>query len=219
MRIEHLLELVEPTLTRKKTNLRFRAGNANDDSALGQGNYSTVKNDRTDPHMVRKHHHTPNDGRLDDGYVDFVNYLIKNKIQEVNLPRIYNIKEITDQSGQTIYKYQLEKLNSISDISLDELQSLINRSIENEKSNYKSQANDDQYKRGLLRMFGRYLEDCIKNNDYSGIKDEELIKTLDTIKNYINTKKDTWLDMGNSGNLMFRRGPTGLQLVIADPFA
>lgn len=218
MRIEQLLELVEPTLTRKNTNLRFRAGNDNDDTALGQGNYSTVKNDRNDPHMVRKHHHTPVDDRVDDGYVDFVNYLIKNKIQDVNLPRIYDIKEITDPSGQKIYKYQIEKLNSIKDISLKELQALINRSID---ANYHVDTikNEDTYKRELLRQFGRDLENCLKASDYSRIKDEELIKTLQTIKDYTETKEDTWLDMGNAGNLMFRRGPTGLQLVIADPFA
>lgn len=218
MRIEHLLELVEPTLTRKNTNLRFRAGNDDDDSALGQGNYSTVKNDRSDPHMVRKHHHTPIDGRVDDGYVDFVNYLIKNKAQAVNLPRIYDIKEITDRSGQKIYKYQLEKLNSYNDISLEELQALINRSIDAEYE-VEDSVNEGGNKRHLLRQFGRDLEKCLLSGDYSRIRDEELIKTLQTIAKYLETKKDAWLDMGNSGNLMFRRGPTGLQLVLADPFA
>jgi hypothetical protein len=33
------------------------------------------------------------------------------------------------------------------------------------------------------------------------------------------TDGTAWFDMANVGNLMFRRGQTGLQLVIADPFA
>lgn len=218
MRIEHLLELVEPTLTRKNTSLRFRAGNDDDESALGQGNYSTVKNDRNDPHMVRKHHHIPIDDRVEDGYVDFVNYLIENKIQGVNLPRIYDIKEITDRDGQKIYKYQLEKLLPVKAISFEELQSLINRTIDAEYET-EDDVNEEGNKRHVLRQFGRDLEKCLSAGDYRRIKDEELINTLQTIKNYIGTKKDTWLDMGNVGNLMFRRGPTGLQLVITDPFA
>lgn len=218
MRIEHLLELVEPTLTRKNTNLRFRAGNDDDESALGQGNYSTVKNDRNDPHMVRKHHHMPIDDRVEDGYVDFVNYLIKNKIQGVNLPRIYDIKEITDRDGQKIYKYQLEKLLPVKEISFEELQSIINRTIDAEYET-EDDVNEEGNKRHVLRQFGRDLEKCLIAGDYRRIKDEELINTLQTIKNYTITKKDAWLDMGNAGNLMFRRGPTGLQLVIADPFA
>ncbi len=218
MRIEHLLELVEPIIHRKNTNLRFRYGNEADKSALGQGQYSTVKNDRYDPHMVRKHHHTPLDDTVDDGYVHFVNYLIDKKIQAVNLPRIYNIKEITDPYGQKIYKYQLEKLNSIKNIDMEELQNLINRMIKAEYTTLQD-SNVEHAKRELLRTFGRDLEKCIYDDDYRRIKDEELIKTLKIIKDYIKTKDDVWLDMGNAGNLMFRRGQTGLQLVIADPFA
>lgn len=219
MRIETLLELVQPSVTRKTTNLRFRDRDDDDPDALGQGNYSTVKSDRHDPHMVRKHHHAPlKPGRYEDGYVDFINFLIDNNIQEVNLPRVYDVKEITDPKGHKIYKYKLEKLESVKEISTEELLNIVERTL-NRPYDLEPALREDHAKMELVRNLGYDLGQAISYGDYRNIKDEEMIKTLQALHEYVKSKKNIHIDLRNSGNIMFRRGPTGLQLVIIDPFA
>lgn len=219
------MELVSPTVSRKKTNLNLRHGNSNrdrDGSALGQGAFSTVKDDRTDPHMVKKHHYSPitdNDEYI-DGYVKFVNYLIANEISFTNLPRIYNVKKIIDKNKQYIYTYQLEKLIPCTAVDVDELIALYKRTVKANLPEQLHQYDDTTKAKEIVRMMGRIFETAVMYNDYDRIKDESVIETLKVIARFMEVASDDdlGLDMSNSGNLMFRRGPYGIQLVITDPF-
>lgn len=219
------MELVTPTVTRKKTNLTLRHGNNRrdkDGSALGQGAFSTVKNDRTDPHMVKKHHYAPihADDEYIDGYVKFVNYLIANEISVTNLPRIYDVKKISDPNQQYIYTYQLEKLTPVSEVGLDEIISLFKRTVKAEIPDRFNNEDDAHKAREILRMMGNMFETAVTYGDYERIKDTSVIETLKVIARFLEVASDDDLgfDMANPNNIMFRRGPYGLQLVITDPF-
>lgn len=221
MRIEHLLELVNPSVTKRNTNLTLRKGNDYADNVLGQGGFSTVIDDKTDPHMVRKHHHTPLTPKWNDAFVQFVTYLINNNLSAVNLPRIYNVTEISDKNGHKIYKFQVEKLIPETDVSLDELKALVDRTISVEL-NYDKQTSE-QYLRGeILYQLGVFFEEAVQTGDYSHIIDEEVVKTLKIIESFLKKaghEHAVGMDISNPSNIMFRRGRYGLQLVISDPFA
>lgn len=217
MRIEQLLELVTPTRTQRNTNLNLRRGDDNARDVLGQGLYSTVKNDRTDPHMVRKHHHAPLDDHWNDGFIDFINYLIDNNLSSVNLPRIYDVTEIKDRDGKKIYKYKVEKLIPSDDISLDELLALVNRTVKGEL-NYDKHTSKEFLKSEILYQLGSLFEKAVESGDYSRIADEEMVNTLQIIANFKkNSATPPDIDIANPSNIMFRRGRYGLQLVISDP--
>lgn len=211
MRIEHLLELINTDVSQHRYNGVFRSGNEEDPSALGSGNFSTVKSDKKDPHMVRKHHHTPTGPGFEDEYVTFINFIIENKIHSPFFPRVYNVKQIADKRKDKVYKYTLERLNSYNDVSYQELVVLIKRLVD---MHIKPTMN----KREIIIELGLLLEDAVKNGNMSAIKDDHLIEAINIFRTYYKMHAP-FLDMSNSGNLMFRRTVHGIQLVIADPVA
>lgn len=234
MKILDLLKEDQQHSTRgavKQYSGKFRQSDAafNDSKS---GAYSSVKDDKTDPHMVKKYHHGPmdNDPNSDigeDAYVYFALWTAKQNVNNPCLPRIYDIKKIKDNSGKFIYRYKIEKLISTNAIEPEELWRMFDRyfvkdqKFDDIQKDVKRRVHNEESTKLPTLMMGRMCEEYIKGrSDY--IKDESLKEALDLIRKFLETYKKSkgfTLDIENSGNIMFRRGPHGLQLVITDPVA
>lgn len=218
MIIQDILEdLINPSVQRKNFKGNFTSG---DDSSRTSGAYSTTNQDKKDPHMVVKHHHSPLSKESEDGYNYFIQSIIKNKLSGyVNFPRVYNTTKIEDSEGKMVFKYNLEKLISFREVSMSELVSVVKRSVDVGSYALPTEESDNS-KRDLVRALGTILEKAITFKDFSHIKDGELHKALSAMVDMAaNPSADVFLDLTNSGNIMFRRGKFGLQIVLIDPFA
>lgn len=225
MKITDILEMLEPAVSKKRYNGTFVDTNhheydeANKGKEGGRGVFSNVRADKKDPHMMRKNHHGPvtvdmERNYIQDGYVGFINHLIENKLvgQYVNLPRVYDIKELTDKQGKKVFTYTIEKLLSHNDISEKELVQV----IENTLDHVPPTLSDDYSSHGMNRWFGDELESAIFNN-YRHVIDEEMKKSLQVIRDIVKANgHEMSIDL-NSGNIMYRRTPYGLQAVLSDP--
>lgn len=226
MRIESLLELIDPEVSHKQYRGKLRDTDA-DTFRSNSGAFSTVVPDRHDPHMVRKHHHDPIVGDTDseDAFVHFVNWMIEEKIQNIHFPRIYNVKKITDSEGKYIYKYQIEKLIPANKLSKEELLHVVHmnfdvESIKEENTRARWDAKDTT---SIIRAIGEACERVITGEGDRSIKSRSIVKALNEILNFNRWayERDLYahLDLVNSGNIMFRRTPQGLQIVFSDPVA
>lgn len=201
------------------------------------GAYSTVRDDKTDPHMVKKYNHGPMDDSPDsetgqDGYEQFVQWLIKKNVNNPNIVRVYDAKKIKDSTGKYIYRYQLEKLIEGKALDIDELNGVYERYFNTDAPlsiSYKHLKNVEGLKRlegaqlneiknDFIRMMGYLCTKTIKG-EKGLITDETLLEALGIVGEFVKAHSDLWLDLENAGNIMFRRGQYGYQLVITDPVA
>lgn len=236
MRIEILLELINPTVSNKHYSGEFTGKHVDrpdDDSILGQGWYSVVRNDKKDPHMVKKNSkaarkQTDDGVENEDGFDYFAKALIDNNLIDSIpfFPRIYDIKKITDRNGDYIYKYQIEKLVPYHQLTTKEMQTVISRYTQN--FDYEHNAKllgsraTPQYVMHL--WFAGELSNIVDGMKRKTIKDEDLLNALNILKNMASQIQDEsdgktgFPDIGAS-NLMYRRTKYGVQPVITDPFA
>jgi hypothetical protein len=223
MKICDLLEIITPEITKANYSgeLKQSHNSLNDPNS---GAFSVVKPNKKDPHTVNKFHHGPlssvpddNGDIVSDGYTLFALWLAKNKIYNVCLPRIYKIRKIVDSNGKYIYSYNIEKLHNATDIKTDELLDIL--------SNYFSKNEIDYIKKNsfnnkdIIRYVGKICERYIKGQKTS-IINNELIDGLDIISKFVSEyNSKVFIDLENSGNIMFRLTQYGYQLVITDPVA
>lgn len=230
MKINDILEMIEPTVSDVNFSGKLvqhpepRWNPDNDKKLGGRGNFSTVRPDKKDPHMVRKNHHSPIMSDIDDqdGYIPFINHLIRHKLmgEYINLPRVYDVKKITDREGDYIYSYTIEKLIDGKNVSIEELNTIIDRTLGDEPAkgmSWSSREESSVKPKILNQWFGAQIEYGLTNGFYN-IKDEELIKALKLI-DFVNDRNPNNVTDIHGGNIMYRRTPHGLQLVISDPLA
>ena len=228
--IEIMEDLSRPETTERRYNGVFRnhqdqafnVQQATKKRSLGQGFYSNVKSHRTDPHLVQKNNHRQM-ARDTDGFNVFVEWLIKNdKLGNIHFPRIYNIKRITDREGNVIHSYDIERLVQAGDVSREEILAFHEHNIHEDAMHLESVfalADDEAFKAIYFKHLCKMLEKCVKQKILSYLKTETL---RDAIATLIAATQDEslpqlYIDF-HEGNLMWRRGPTGLTLVINDPF-
>ncbi|WAX21561.1 hypothetical protein [Stenotrophomonas phage RAS14] len=196
------------------------------------GAFSSVKDDKRDPHMVKKYHHGPMEDDTpeaevgEDAYVYFAQWLADQNVTNPHMPRIYDIKKIQDSTGKFIYKYQVEKLNSATELGLEELMNVFGQHFVSDTTaqqvadelDFESGVDTPDNKKILIHVMGRFCEDMVKQGS-NNIKSDSLREALMLIQKFLKDHKGKMfgLDIENSGNIMFRRGPHGLQLVITDP--
>lgn len=224
MRIIPLLEeLIQTQRSSKQFGGRFTAGQErrNDSSLLGKGKFSSVRPDRTDPHMVKKYNHTPLDPnsegeRTGDGFDLFIDYLIKNKLQDnIHFPRVYTSKRITDREGNHISKYQMETLVRGRDLSEEESWFVHDHLFDLGLDGADFGTNVDRA--DLMDSIGLALHACMSGRTCDFIKLKSIVSACKIIGEMVNTVEAN-LDM-HTDNFMFRRTPHGLQLVITDPLS
>lgn len=171
-----------------------------------------------DPFLINKKSHMFTNLE-NDGYFTYIKYIVDNKLSEKNpyFPRVYEIKTFTDNNQNKRYSIKLETLIDLNDLDEDELYNLINNLFKDADAHIaemKSATNVKQQKTILFFV----LEDLIKSSDLNLYSKDELlydaIKIIRTIKASSGFEWDL-----HAGNMMARRGKTGLQLVITDPLS
>lgn len=226
MNINRLIEIIEPQVsrqnysgtfqgTRKHTDYESDDSMSVDKGMVGRGYFSTVAADKKDPHMVKKY--TTNFDS-DDVFDLYVRFIIKNKLHEnPYFPRIYNFKEIQDKKGQTPYKYQIEKLQNITNLDKKEFEFIFDKIFgDGFFSKYVAGERTEQ----MAFRLADVVETAAKEDVESKIEDEDFKKATRLIRMFVNSKKcdGCRIDL-HQNNIMARRTPYGVQLVITDPVA
>lgn len=175
---------------------------------LGRGAFSKVTPDKHDPHMVNKTNIVPlgkNHADKADGFKQFVTLLSDSGMRDnIHFPKVYKANTTTDKTGTHKSSYSLEKLEPIKSVSREELRAL-------EETHMNPGHSED------MELHERIYDAC-----RSATARERYIK-LDSLKEACETVmemddvSDFRLDI-NPGNIMVRRTPYGLQLVLSDPF-
>lgn len=172
-----------------------------------------------------------------DPYSVYIGKIAHNKLSEKNpyFPRVYKITRIFDKNGKIKYKYNLEKLFHIEEISNEELIEYGNRifnkfnAILNTKKDPTTQALNffkknsskyelqDEINELKIKIMYAY-SDIMSDPNYSEIiKDKNLLKALNFIYD-LAEMKDYVIDL-HGKNFMFRRSAHGIQLVLTDPLS
>jgi hypothetical protein len=237
MNINHLLEIIEPKISQARYKGSFQTSPTADDdfssdinsrrvgsekNVLGKGHYSTVSKDKTDPHMVKKHNIRFDDEGLDT-YDQFAQYIINNKLYEnPYFPKIYQHKTIVDKNENPLHKFQIEKLEEVTNLSIEEIEHIY-RIIFKKPESQKKMA-DKKYKgfmkhvkKRLLAQITSQMRAAIEFNNPTDFKDSNIVEAIRELHNFLSKEcKECELDL-HPGNIMARRTPYGVQLVITDP--
>lgn len=163
---------------------------------LGNGSFSTVYDDKEDPHMVVK----INNGEFDEAFQLYVNELIFRNLMGNNIhaPRIYKKNDDT---------YQMEKLVPYKELNTKDLIAIMDK--------YEIPL-DNRYaptELGFHMTITEYISNSINNS--SVIKSKKLQEIINVIK-YLISEHGVMEDIGTY-NIMYRRTPHGYQLVVSDP--
>lgn len=214
MRIETLLELINTKVTTRQNPQPSKG------ERLGDGAYSTVRKDVDDPHMVRKRHNSTRSAER-DGFVKWGEYIIKHKLSDnPHIPRIYNVSKEEEGPGKFVYDYQMEKLTSLSDgkVKPYEIKALWRQHLS--KETYPEDAHDMSAEE-MMDYLGGILQDALYGDEesLSNITSESLRDAIRHLRNYYQENNYEPHPDIHSENVMLRRTPHGLQLVITDPFA
>lgn len=204
---------------------------------LSRGTQAAVKLDKTDPHMVDKYNHqTYGDDkpplrrfpkRKDDGFNQFINYLIDHKLMGTNthFPRVYDVTTITDKTGRRIHTYTVEKLVESTDVSKPELAAVIEHQFNprvfalepDQMEQFPDPENEDEWCVAYMKRIATKLGDCVKyaSTAEESIKSETLLAAIKILK-AMDKEFPQQMDI-HAANIMWRRGPSGLVLVFNDP--
>lgn len=219
MKILHLIEdLVGTVKTQKNYSGAFgrKPYNYNTEKkALGSGNFSSVKPDPHDPHLVKKHSKRVESS--EDGYNIFIEYLINNNLMDnIHFPKIYNITNIKDKYGHSIHTYKLEKLIPFTDANSKELEAFMHKTFREDIIKH-------MIKQATMVGLRTPIVDAI--NDYlswiaplDSILDDSFVEAIKIIRTIESKNESSWID-NKSDNMMWRRTPHGLILVFTDPIA
>ncbi len=219
MKIETLLELIDTQVQDKSYRGQFKNPESQTRSSreLGAGSFAKTREHPSDPHMVTKQHHGPHEASR-DGFVHWAAYLIHNKLfDNPHFPRLYNVKRFKDANGKEMYKYDVEKLESIEDgrIGKEALLSIIDQNLDlpdDERPSYDHYSADE-----LSRLLAAHIDSAIHGYEREIIKSDSLRDAISKIEEYRKQNPKTIVDL-HDGNIMVRRGKYGLTLVITDPF-
>ena len=231
MKIQDILTEDQHQSTNKTVNLNRPIRQLNrsyhsTDKGAEQGAYSSVKPDKNDPFMVRKTSATKQRPNYDpdeaDGYWQFIDAL--QRIPEMSnnpfFPRVYGVKTITGDNGRKVKRAQLEKLEPYHAIDPNMLLHYADSIIDNKNIkdwlDYAERHNRlEPDSRDIAMEITSTFENAINNKNYSKIKNKNLVKALQDVNEFTDLFA---LDM-HAGNIMFRRGQNGIQLVITDPLS
>jgi len=180
---------------------------------LGYGFYSNVFTDKTNQYNVIKI------GEIQEGlgnpeFDAYLNYLAKlKKYKNPVFPQVDSIQIFHDPSSKDhpyIYKVKMERLYPSSDIKNKEFEAFYEKVF--------GGADIERYKQFDFRTNRPidFLYAALGDNElFKAIKDPYTRQALGIIKN-LNKKGGFNTDL-HSGNVMFRRTPYGIQLVVTDP--
>lgn len=201
-----------------------------DEKRIGSGFFSSVKSVLNDPHLVKKYRNRFGER---DKYWDYADIIIKEKLwNNPYFPRLYTKQTYLDREHQELPIIKMEKLDS--KINKKEALYLLDKMFKlsgKDLKEFQEEINEngvDFITKAIARPIAAIIsaESETAFTFYSGfsefrldvkIKDpllKQAINKLIEIKNEISSSVDL-----HTNNLMYRRGPTGVQVVITDPFS
>lgn len=211
--LQEMLELLGEDITNTRLNTskyrgQFSQADTMPQSEIARGSFSKVLRDR-DPHMVRKQSIRPM-GRgaedLADGFDSFVEMLIDRDLMDnIHFPKVYKAQRSFDATGQHKSKYVIEKLERYGNqLRRDEITQI-------EDTHMMPGYDEDE------RLPDRIFDSCRSASARERyIKMDSLKEACAALQDMAATS-DFRLDL-HGHNIMVRRTPHGLQIVLADPF-
>lgn len=183
---------------------------------IGRGVFSVVNSDKNDPHTVNKTQLVRPDKVGDkDSFESFAKIVIKHKLwDKIHFPRIYAQKLTTDKGGRTQYKWKIERLVPLYDMSKKEFEFMAEKYFVPDVA--------DRAKSDAM-IFAKAVRDMVRYEAMEKyIEDEQFLEAVQITRKmfeFLNGKRPrVRLDL-HVNNMMVRRTPYGPQLVITDPFA
>lgn len=207
----HIETTIEPDA---KYNGKFRRSFNDDSFEDGSGYYSSVRASRKDPHVVIKHN---NNTESYDPYYDYIKYIIDNNLMDENIhfPRVYNVKKIRDKFNNVVYKFDIERLEHMDELSNEIIETIMNENFNEESFNAENYDNSENISQLAARMMSSFI---IKGTKNKFIKSESLKEALSMLTKMRNEHTSWHLDL-HWKNFMIRRTPVGYQIVLTDPFS
>lgn len=205
-----LEDLINTKIKNKIVNKKLKPPKTNN-LLSDDGLFSTVKTDSSDPHMIKKTVIEPTRDIEENVHWLYIRKIVESGIADSNpyFPRIYNITSIKGLRDEELRRATMEKLIPYTDFS---------------KSTADPQLGIVYQKMGgaeHVKVSVDHIVDTLNynllNQQLDRIQDPQYKEALDFIKNIYNENSAIRYDI-HEGNIMFRRGPSGLQLVITDPF-
>lgn len=217
-----LVEIIEPRASKEKIPVGKHA--------LGGGAVAKVYPHETDPHMVVKkeksHKSSRELGRFgihsrNDAFAYYIDAAAPYMKSNPYLPRVYIKNTRKSKNGIISYTYVIERLADRFDSSTvtpEMVDAMADKILV------------DPYFVNMENKHGKWsklveiIERAIEQQNYSKIKDEQLIEAGNIIHEAIKKYKTDWpqndarirVDL-HAGNFMIRMTPVGPQLVITDP--
>lgn len=189
------------------------------DDELGRGTFSRARSGN-DPHVIKKQQMNKYDSShsLVDLFDEYAEIISKGRLWEyIHFPRVYATKRKTDQDGNTLHDWEMERLIPSTSIDSEELKRLSQRYF---VPDVVKELGEEHFHVG---EFAYQLEAIIETNSINLVKDVTLAKAvtiLHKIFKHLEKKSKAHhvnMDM-HEDNIMFRRTQNGLQVVFSDPF-
>lgn len=210
-----VLDLVNEDLARTQISDRKYGGTFNLDRAskkttdeLGRGGFSSVRPDKADPHMVKKQSIVPlgrSHADKEDGFSVFVRMIAENGMMDnIHFPKVYKAQKITDANQTHRHHFTMEKLTPLESLEPEEIASV-------EEHHMTPGYNDE------LSIAERIYDACRSARARDTYIKMESLKEACEALDEMDDVSDFRIDI-HDDNIMVRRTPHGLQLVISDPF-
>jgi hypothetical protein len=209
-----MMDVIEEDITQTRVSDRKYGGNLSDHrhlatasrrQELGDGAFSKVFTDPTDPHMVDKRSSTLRHVRgAKDGFNAFIEYLVKHDLMDnIHFPKVYNVDRVTGKDGKYRESYKVEKLIPLQKLSEEELDTL-------------AEMNFPQLFENTPEEISSFIERSVINQlTFNRLKSESLKDAISIVKRAASELK-FMVDLHDE-NIMVRRTSVGLQIVINDP--
>lgn len=210
MKIIELQEIFEPAISHKKYRGNFdNKYPKRTPDELGRGSFSIARPDKSDPHTIKKRQYNDPNRKLRDAFQLYAKEVADNSLwDEINFPRIYEIKSFSDKSNKTLHKWKMEKLIRLHDLTPEDLKSL------GEKYDIPPKHSEDPFE------LSNYIADLFHGDKTTN--NERLSKSISILRKIYEklqiTNRSIFEDLG-SYNIMVRRTQHGFDLVFSDPFA
>lgn len=182
-----------------------------DDKNTPYGVFSMVKPD-IDPHMVKKSSRHAMNYSEDEGFKAFIMFLINNNYTDnIHMPRVYDVTTIKGNDGYGIDTYKVEKLLHGNEIDNHLLTTYLKSLLLDDILDTLDEDNIINYPNQLL---ANYISRDVGLKTKS-FKSDELNEACRIVAQAIHaTGKSSDIHFNN---IMYRRTPTGIQVVINDP--
>lgn len=211
-----IFEIIDTATNIKKSHKPFdfikldREYEGNKDSGES-GGYAAGYEDEEDPHLYNKKSHYPS-YLENDAYFNYINGIKPYISSNPFFPRVYLINLEKDPSGKIIPSYKMEKLHSIKDFDDESMKGLCRNIFKKLPDTDNKFVPKYAYQKNVLQN----IEHALESNNYSNIKNKELIQALKIIKKIKESNPKFQYDT-SVNNFMIRATPVGPQLVITDP--